>query len=243
MELNQISERYQKLLVTVAMGFRTEEDVYKNGLSIFSKSQKQELIDFVIKLFEGRDNLLLLKIKKAGFRSEHINIKTQSDLDMFLKNVNSVFDVDNEIWVVESSVKECWRCRLYLTNDIASNDRFEMAYSNNDHALDSLCDSENKLSTPFIRFEKRLDETKFKVNQSNLDIETEKEAKVIFEDICLKFNNQIKNVKQDLDILGLNGISLDVRVNNGYDFHDFDVSYSDIKKVIDYYVVAYLKSK
>ena len=33
----KISERYQKALVTVAMGFRTEDDIRKNGLHRFTK--------------------------------------------------------------------------------------------------------------------------------------------------------------------------------------------------------------
>ena len=33
----KISERYQKALVTVAMGFRTEDDIRKNGLYRFTK--------------------------------------------------------------------------------------------------------------------------------------------------------------------------------------------------------------
>ena len=40
----------------------------------------------------------------------------------------------------------------------------------------------------------------------------------------------------DLNFIGIDGISLDVRVDSGYDFHDFDVSYENIKKVIDYYL-------
>ena len=42
--MNQrISQRYQKALVTVAMGFRTEEDIKKNGLYKFIKQEKKEL--------------------------------------------------------------------------------------------------------------------------------------------------------------------------------------------------------
>ncbi len=36
--------------------------------------------------------------------------------------------------------------------------------------------------------------------------------------------------------MGINGISLDVRINNGYVFHDFDVSYENVEKVINYYL-------
>lgn len=36
----KISERYQKALVTVVMGFRTEDDIRKNGLYRFTKVEK-----------------------------------------------------------------------------------------------------------------------------------------------------------------------------------------------------------
>ena len=71
-----ISERYKKALVTVAMGLRTEEDIRKNGLYRFCKSDKDELINFAKELFSKKSNLLALKIKPTGYRSEHINITT-----------------------------------------------------------------------------------------------------------------------------------------------------------------------
>lgn len=46
-----ISERYQKVLVTVAMGFRTEEDIQKNGLYRFPKEKQKNLIEYVTLLF------------------------------------------------------------------------------------------------------------------------------------------------------------------------------------------------
>ncbi len=44
---SKISQRYQKALVTVAMGFRTEQDIKKNGLYRFTKQEKQELIKYI----------------------------------------------------------------------------------------------------------------------------------------------------------------------------------------------------
>ena len=38
---SKISQRYQKALVTVAMGFRTEQDIKKNGLYRFTKQEKK----------------------------------------------------------------------------------------------------------------------------------------------------------------------------------------------------------
>lgn len=240
MELNEISERYQKVLVTVSMGFRTEQDVRKNGLHIFYKKDKQECISFVKSLFEGKSNLLALKIQPTGFRSEHINIKSNEQLEEFLSNIDNIFGDKNEIWVVESSVKQCWRCRLYLGDDINNFDKFEMAYSINDHVLDEL--HENGIEgTPFIRFEKSFGKVDFEIEKSNLDEHMKVQAINILKDVYLKFGTQIRTVKKDLEILNLNGISLDIRVNDGYDFHDFDVGYSDTKKVIEYYVIPYLK--
>ena len=45
-----MSERYQKALVTVAMGFRTEEDIKKNGLYRFTKNDKSSLLEYVTSL-------------------------------------------------------------------------------------------------------------------------------------------------------------------------------------------------
>ena len=41
--------------------------------------------------------------------------------------------------------------------------------------------------------------------------------------------NIFNKIKNDLAFLNINGISIDIRVNNGYDFHDFDVSYDETK--------------
>lgn len=46
----KMSERYQKALVTVAMGFRTEEDIKKNGLYRFTKNDKSSLLEYVTSL-------------------------------------------------------------------------------------------------------------------------------------------------------------------------------------------------
>ena len=50
--VNEISERYKKALVTVAMGFRTEDDIKKNGLYRFTKGEKQDLLNYVTFLFQ-----------------------------------------------------------------------------------------------------------------------------------------------------------------------------------------------
>ncbi len=65
----KVSERYKKALVTVAMGFRTEEDIRKNGLYRFSKEEKNNLIKYVTELFNKNNSVLALKIKQIGFRS------------------------------------------------------------------------------------------------------------------------------------------------------------------------------
>ena len=62
--MNQkVSHRYQKALVTVAMGFRTEEDIKKNGLYRFIKQEKKELIEYISLLFSKNKSVLALKIK------------------------------------------------------------------------------------------------------------------------------------------------------------------------------------
>ena len=49
-------------------------------------------------------------------------------------------------------------------------------------------------------------------------------------------NKYTNKIKKDLEIINIDAISIDCRVNDGYDFHDFDVSYGDVQKVVDYYV-------
>ena len=62
------------------------------------------------------------------------------------------------------------------------------------------------------------------------------ETNFIVNDLYNKYGDVIKGVKHDLKILNINSISLDVRINEGYDFHDFDASFDDAKKMIDYYM-------
>lgn len=83
-----------------------------------------------------------------------------------------------------------------------------MAYSYDDHILDHIV-SNSKV--PYICYQKQ--GKNFKILNTNL-----------------------KEIKEDLNFIDIDGISLDVRVNNGYDFHDFDVSYESIEKVINYYL-------
>ena len=83
--MNQkVSQRYQKALVTVAMGFRTEEDIKKNGLYRFIKQEKKELIEYISLLFSKNNSVLALKINQTGYRSEHININSEDDLNSYI---------------------------------------------------------------------------------------------------------------------------------------------------------------
>lgn len=227
---SKISQRYQKALVTVAMGFRTEQDIKKNGLYRFTKQEKQELIKYISSLFNKNKSVLALKIKQSGYRSEHINITSEKDLDNFIKNLNNIYDKDNEIWIVSSSIIKCWRCRIYLSNN-DSNDTIEMAYSYDDHILDHI-GSNSKV--PYICYRKQ--GKNFKILNTNLKENETKKTNLIIQDILSKYSSNLKEIKEDLNFIGINGISLDVRVNNGYDFHDFDVSYESIEKVINYYL-------
>lgn len=227
--MDKVSQRYQKCLITVAMGFRTEEDIRNNGLHRFTKKEKNELIDYVTKLFKKNKSVLALKIKLLGYRSEHININSDDDFNKFLENIDMIYDKDNEIWVVESSVIKCWRGRIFLST-VDANDKIEFAYSYDDHILDHLNIASDVL---YIRYCKRND---FEIETSNLDSKKEKEIDLIVKDILSKYSSNFKKVKEDLNFIGINGISIDIRVNNGYDFHDFDVSYDDVEKVMKYYL-------
>ena len=229
MVVEKVSQRYKKCLITVAMGFRTEEDIRNNGLHRFTKDEKDKLIDFVSELFKMNKSVLALKIKLLGYRSEHININSDDDFNKFIENIDNIYDKDNEIWVVESSVLECWRGRIFLSTDDA-NDKIEFAYSFDDHILDHLDTSSN---IPYIRYCRKND---FEIEFSNLDDNKKNEIDLIVKDILFKFSLNFRNVKNDLKFIGINGISLDVRVNNGYDFHDFDVNYDDVEKVMNYYL-------
>lgn len=226
----KISQRYKKALVTVEMGFRTEEDIKKNGLFRFTKQESRELIDYVSMLFNKNQSVLALKVKQTGYRSEHIDINSKETLDEFIKNLNNIYEEDNEIWIVSSSVVECWRCRFYLSkNDF--NDTIEMAYSYDDHILDHI-DSNSKI--PYMRLKK--EGKNYKIISTNLNDEKLQEANFIIQDILCKYSHNFEIIREDLGFIGIDGISLDIRVNNGYDFHDFDVTYSDVLKVINYYL-------
>lgn len=106
-----------------------------------------------------------------------------------------------------------------------------MVYSYDDHILDHI---NSDTCTPYVRYKK--EGANYKLLNSNLETEQLNESRAILYDIFNKFSHEIKKLKEDLSFIGINAISLDVRVNNGYDFHDFDVSYEDINKVIDYYI-------
>lgn len=226
---SEMSERYKKALVTVAMGFRTEDDIRKNGLYRFTKHEKKDLLDYVTLLFKESKSVLALKIKQTGFRSEHIDIDSEKSLGDFKANVDEIFGENNEIWVVSSSVKDCWRCRIYLSAD--GSDRVEMAYSHDDHILDHISSA---LDVPYVYY--KVENNSFSISKTNLSDESVRETLLTVKDIFSKYYEEFKTVKRDLEFIGINGISLDVRINDGYDFHDFDVSYQDVSKVINYYL-------
>ena len=226
----KISERYQKALVTVAMGFRTEDDIRKNGLYRFTKNEQSSLLEYVTSLFNEKENVLVLKVNQRGYHSEHMNISSKIDLNNFVRNIANIYDEDNELWVVSSSSIECWRGRIYLSNN-NFNDTIEMAYSCDDHILDHI---DSSLKAPYVCYKK--EGNNFKVSNMNLDNNTLQITDDTLKDILYRYSDKFREIKEDLDFIGIDGISLDVRVNNGYDFHDFDVSYENIKKVIDYYL-------
>lgn len=147
----KISERYQKALVTVAMGFRTEDDIRKNGLYRFTKNEQSSLLEYVTSLFNEKENVLVLKVNQRGYHSEHMNISSKIDLNNFVRNIANIYDEDNELWVVSSSSIECWRGRIYLSNN-NSNDIIEMAYSCDDHILDHI---DSSLKVPYVCYKKR----------------------------------------------------------------------------------------
>ena len=232
----KISQRYQKALVTVAMGFRTEEDIKKNDLYRFIKSEKDKLIEYVTKLFNKNKSVLALKVRQTGYRSEHIDINSEDDLNSFITNLDNIFEKDNEIWVISSSVIECWRCRVFLSID-SNNDLLEMAYSYDDHILDHI---ESNEEVPYICYKK--ENNIFKISNTNLKEDKLEASNLILQNILRKYSNIFTTIKEDLEFIGIDGISLDIRVDNGYNFHDFDVAYGDVEKVIKYYLPQLTKS-
>ena len=227
---NEMSERYKKALVTVAMGLRTEDEIKKNGLYRFTKDNKKELLEYVDFLFQKNKSVLALKVKQTGFRSEHINIDSEETLNKFRTDIDNLFGEINEIWIVSSSVKQCWRCRIYLSGD-GKSDRAEMAYSYDDHILDHI---DSNIKVPYVLY--KVENKNFSVLTTNLSEKQVQETLSILNEIYSKYHDNLKCVRQDLDFIGISGISLDVRVNDGYDFHDFDVAYQDVFKVINYYL-------
>lgn len=235
MKQDEMSERYKKCLVTVAMGLREECDIEK-GVARFTVSQKQQLIDCMSSLFENKGSLLVLKIKKKGFRSEHVSIKSREELNEFIQSgAEEVFADGSEIWVVKSSSYDCYRCRIYLASDKNQPNLFEMAFSHDDHILDHI-DINNQIDVPYILYSFDKVEN-INVLKSDLKDKDISETKKIVEDVCKKYLNRFKEIKNDLEIMNIKGISLDLLVGkNGYDFHDFDVSYDEVDKVIEFYM-------
>ena len=78
----------------------------------------------------------------------------------------NIYDEDNEIWVVSSSSIECWRGRIYLSNN-NYNDTIEIAYSYDDHILDHI---DSSLKVSYVCYKK--EGNKFKVSNTNLDNNT-----------------------------------------------------------------------
>ncbi len=234
---NTVSQRYQKALVTVAMGFRTEEDIKNNGLYRFVRDDKKELIDCIQQLFKESKKVLALKIKAIGYRSEHINIESEKNLSDFINNIDKIVDNNNEIWVVCSSAIECWRSRIYIAQT-KSNDSVEMAYSFDDHILDHM---DNNANIPYTYYTR--ESGKFQESKSTLSEHMQQEATMHIQDIFSKYNHEIEKVREDLQYIGIDAISLDCRINKGYDFHDFDVAYGDVEKVIKYYMALLNHSK
>ena len=106
-----------------------------------------------------------------------------------------------------------------------------MAYSHDDHILDHI-GLESKV--PYIRYQ--IIKNSFKIKNTNMKENQIQEANSIVQDILHKYVDKFKEIKKDLDFIGIDEISLDIRVNNGYDFHDFDVTYGNVEKVINYYL-------
>ena len=182
----KISERYQKALVTVAMGFRTEDDIRKNGLYRFTKNEQSSLLEYVTSLFNEKGNVLVLKVKQSGYRGEHISIASKIDLNNFVRNIVNIYDEDNEIWVVSSSSIECWRGRIYLSNN-NYNDTIEIAYSYDDHILDHI---DSSLKVSYVCYKK--EGNKFKVSNTNLDNNTLQIIDATIKDILYRYSDKFR---------------------------------------------------
>lgn len=224
------SQRYKKALVTVLMGFRTEEDIKRNGLMIYEENQNQEAYKYIYNLYKKSNYVLILKVKKTGYRSIHYIIDNDKKINKLKETIDDILNKKDELWVINSSIKYCWRCRLALS--LNNEDFIEMAYSNDDHILNNI---ENINKVKYINYNFRNNKI-IKTNLNKKDIE---ETSYIVNDIKNKFMKEINKVKENMNILNVSVISLDIRVDNGYDFHDFDVAYDKIEKVIDYYIKLY----
>ncbi len=234
--MKSTSQRFQKSLVTVAMGFRKQSEM--NGLYIFKKSQKTKLLQFAINLFNKNKTLLVLKVRQQGFKSEHINIDTQQALEDFILNVDTIFEKDNEIWIIESSTILSWKCRLYVSNTTNASDLIEMAFSYDDHILDHLGKNNNE-QIPYITLKKSYEN--IEIEKSNLTDAQLQEIQNIVKRLYKNKGSVINQIKKDMEFIPLDNISFDFRFeNNKFDFHDFDVPPQSVQKVIDFYIPAYL---
>ncbi len=226
----KVSERYKKALVTVAMGFRTEEEIKKNGLSIFTKEETKNLISYLNYLYNKKENILALKVKQEGYHSVHVNIRSKLELVKFIEGLPTIYKEYSEIWIISSSITECWRCRIYLSNT-SPTDIIELAYSTDDHILDNIDSTD---TTPYACY--RRSDLSIELFKTNLDEKTLEKIERIINNILFKYSKKLTEVKHELSILNVDEISLDVRINKTYDFHDFDVAYGKTKKVMDYYL-------
>ena len=96
--MNQkISHRYQKALVTVAMGFRTEEDIKKNGLYRFIKQEKKELIEHISLLISKNNSNFrcVITVDKSGDIEEAKdplqNYTTEENINL----ISKIFNINN----------------------------------------------------------------------------------------------------------------------------------------------------
>ena len=87
-----------------------------------------------------------------------------------------------------------------------------MAYSTDDHVLDHIVLNSD---IPYICY--KIKKNKFYIDNINLDTINVQDTNAIVYDIICKYMNIFNKIKNDLAFLNINGISLDIRVNNGYD--------------------------
>jgi len=231
----ECSKKYRKALVCVRIGLKQEKEI-EDDLYIFYSNQKQQLKRTAVDFFREYGKCFILKVSKTDYQhSPRVYINNENELDKFINfGVDELFDQYQEAWFVKRAATVQWKCRVIISSDVSVPEIIEMIYCDNDHGLDKYSRHENKY--PYVRYQRIFNKSPFKcvAEQNSDDIIINVTDKIARE--VLKFENVFNNVRQDLEFMGLQFISIDFRVleDGRLNFHDWDAP--DFEKVLNYYV-------